>query len=190
MLDVIQDDSDLQALFADGDDDGLLSALNTADIPIRHTELRTTRWLMLELDTIVDANTGATEADLVLGALQAAAVPRVRAAYDAMSAGGVDLSDPQVQTMIEVIGAGAGWSADLINRLKSAGVTYTSIAQQQLGRDATQADVDAARLQAEKEQRWSGAQATLDAAENEVNAGLYAEAAARLRTLADQVEGV
>lgn len=112
-----------------GDWPSVAATLNAPSVGVRNTELRTTRWLMQQFTTVVDQQTGATEADLVLGTLQQSTVPRVQAALQSMAADGIDLSDPQVQQMIPALGAAAGWSQDLIDRLLVAGFEQRSPAQ-------------------------------------------------------------
>jgi len=182
----IYGDATLLATYLEGDNDAaLLSLLNTEDIPLRDQTLRTTRWLMLNFDAVIDEETGATEADLILGAMQAGPSPRVKAGYDAMGSLGIDLSDSQVQTMIEVLGASAGWSADLISRLKAVGVTgQTSIAKQSIGREATQDDIDAVR----REDVWESQTEQIDMAKNEWLSGAKAAAVLRMQAVLAQLE--
>lgn len=103
-----------------GDWTAVADSLNSpVDIPIN--DLRTTRWLMQQLTDVVDTNTGATTADVVLSALQSSTHPRVIAALQVMSSNGIDLSDTQTQKMIEVIGNDAGWSAEFTDSIKALG---------------------------------------------------------------------
>jgi hypothetical protein len=115
-------------LASQADWSGVAGVLNSIDqaVPIR--ALRTTRWLMTQLTEVVDSATGATVADLVLDVLQRSSHPRVIAAYQAMSGEGIDLSDPQVQSMISVIGKQAAWPDALVERLKSSGFEKRSLA--------------------------------------------------------------
>ena len=78
---------------------------------------------------MVDQNTGATEADVILGTLQASNVPRVKEALALMGGEGIDLSDPQVTGMITVLGTAASWSSTIKNKLAAAGVDESSLAQ-------------------------------------------------------------
>ena len=109
-----------------GDWSAVAVTLNAPTIEFRDTTLRSTGWLMQQLSRVIDPTTGMTEADLVLGTLQRSTVPRVRAAYDRMSAVGLDLSDPQVQGMLPLLAAGGGWPAGLADRIKSAGISIVS----------------------------------------------------------------
>ena len=93
------------------------------------TELRTTSWLIRELSEVVDPATGATEADVVLGTLQASNVPRVKEALTIMAGNGIDLSDPQVQRLIDVLSASGNWPVGLADRIKAAGFDSRSLAQ-------------------------------------------------------------
>lgn len=111
-----------------GDWQAVADLLNESSQSVRVTDLRTTRWLMQQLTSVVDSETGATEADLVLGTLQASTSPRVRAAYESMNADGIDLSDPQVQGMIGLLGDAGGWPASLVSRIRDAGIEQKSLA--------------------------------------------------------------
>lgn len=125
--------------------------LNAPTVEVRDTTLRTTGWLMQTLTAVIDPATGMTEADLVLGTLQRATIPRVRAAYDRMSSVGLDLSDPQAQQLIPALGAAGKWTQNLIDRIKSAGVRQVSIAGNPVTADQCQSDYEAHRLA----QQWS-----------------------------------
>ena len=112
-----------------GDDAAVLAALNAKTVKQTNNTLRTANWLMLEFDAVVDPATGATEADVILGTLQASTVPRVIAAVAALSNNGIDVSNPQVQDMIPAMeagaaAAGAAWPDGLAERLMKRGVWY------------------------------------------------------------------
>jgi len=185
LRDTIEGDAMLLGLLNSESDSSLLTALNSVDIPVRDTTLRSTRWLMLNFTNIVSEESGATESDVILGTLQASSNPRVRAAYEAMGSFVVDLSDPQVQTMIGVLGAAAGWPSDLIARLKAAGVTsQTSHALQSLGRAAVQADINTVR----REYVWAAQAEQIDMAKNEWLAGAESAAVLRMKAVVAQLE--
>lgn len=95
--------------------------LNALTTEVRITDLRTARWLMLQLPDVVDPQTGTTESDIVLGTLQQSTIPRVKAAYDSLVNGGIDLSEDQVQQMIPVLAQAAGWPAGLADKIRQAG---------------------------------------------------------------------
>ena len=112
-----------------GDWESVAKTLNAPTIDRRDDTLRSTGWLMQQLTAVVDPTTGATEADLVLGTLQRATVPRVRAAYDRMSAVGIDLSEPQVQAMLPFLAVVGKWPAGLVDRIAAAGLKTISPAE-------------------------------------------------------------
>lgn len=154
-----------------------------------HT-LRTTRWLMISLpDQAEGQPAGTTEADVILATLQAATHPRVRAAYDAMSADGIDLADPQVQHMVPMLAASGNWPAGLAEKVLAAGVQQVSKWEQATGAAPTEASVQAA---------WR--QGLVDDLTAELATGLNesvypaasnadrASTAAALRALADAIE--
>lgn len=99
------------------------STLNALTKEVRVTELRTARWLMLQLTTQVTVQNGVpiTEADIVLGTLQAATIPRVKAAYDSLVNGGIDLSEQQVQDMLPVLATAGNWPSGLAEKVMQAG---------------------------------------------------------------------
>jgi len=101
---------------------GVVSILNTKTVERKNSDLKTTRWLMLEFPN--DLGGGVTESDIILGTLQKSTIPRVAAAYAAMNADGINMSDPQVQTMIEILSAANGWPAGLSDRVKAKGIWY------------------------------------------------------------------
>lgn len=106
------------------------SALQVQSIEVRDTTPRTSNWLIIKLNGVVDQATGATEADVVLGTLQSAIVPRVRAAYDALTSIGVDLSNDQLQAMVPMLAAAAGWPAGIASKILLAGIHRVSVADQ------------------------------------------------------------
>jgi hypothetical protein len=115
---------------ADAEDwDGVLAHLENPTNGVKDSTLRTSRWLMDTFDAVLDPNTGATEADLILGTLEASSVPRVKAALASMSSEGIDLSNDQVQGMIEKMAEAGNWSSDLKDRLKAFGVSSQTLAE-------------------------------------------------------------
>ena len=95
--------------------------LNSLTTEVRDTTLRTGRWLMLQLPNVVNQQTGITESDIVLGTLQQSTIPRVKAAYDSLVNGGIDLSEDQVQQMIPVLAQAASWPNGLDQKILQAG---------------------------------------------------------------------
>ena len=110
----------LQAAQA-GNWQSVADTLNALTTEVRDTTLRTGRWLMLQLPTVVNPQTGMTESDIVLGTLQQSTIPRVKAAYDSLVNGGIDLSEDQVQQMIPVLAAAVNWPAGLAEKILEAG---------------------------------------------------------------------
>lgn len=104
-----------------GDWQAVADTLNALTTEVRDNTLRTARWLMLQLTDVVNPQTGMTESDVVLGTLQQSSIPRVKAAYDSLVSDGIDLSDDQVQQMIPVLAAAAGWPAGLADKILQAG---------------------------------------------------------------------
>lgn len=107
-----------------GDWVAVAGILNNLSRRVTDSTLRDSRWLMGNFRAVIDQATGATEADLILGTLQAATVPRIKAAYQTLCAGGLDLSDDQVQEMLPLVGAAASWPSDLTLRLMQSGVRH------------------------------------------------------------------
>jgi len=103
--------------------------LNAKTVTITDTTLRTARWLMNQLTVVLNPATGMTESDVVLGTLQAATVPRIKAAYDSLVSDGLDLSNSQIQAMLPAISTGASWPAGLANKIMTAGVWLVSPAE-------------------------------------------------------------
>jgi len=122
-----------------GDDAAVLAALNAPTIQQTDNTPRTANWIMVEFDAVVDVATGATEADVILGTLQAAThIPRVVAAVSALSANGIDLSNPQVQIMLPALVAGADaagdpWPPGLVDRVLAHGVWHITPAEDKFG---------------------------------------------------------
>lgn len=154
---LISQKADLRALAEASDWAGLHSAIVTKNIPQPDTTMRTARWLMLELSTVPDPVNAphTTEADIVLATLQASTLPRVMAAYASLCGDGIDLSDGQVQSMIDLLGEQGGWSADLISRVKQAGIRQVSLAEQNGLSDPTQAECQSAWVASVLESDWT-----------------------------------
>lgn len=133
------------------------STLNALTTEVRVTELRTARWLMLQLPEQVSIQNGVpiTEADIVLGTLQAATHPRIKAAYDSLCNGGIDLSDQQVQDMIPLLSVAGGWPGGLAEKVMQFGrrtesVVVTTAEQCQATWEADQDDQAAQLLLARR----------------------------------------
>jgi len=187
---IISDNPTALAAAQAGNWAGCVSALAADTVQVEDHTLRSTRWLMVELtDQAVGYPEGTTEADVVLGTLQAATHPRVMAAYTAMSAGGIDLSDPQVQQMIPLLVQAGSWPAGLADKILTAGVQTVSKWQQATGSEPTEQAVQAT---------WQ--QHLVDTLNGEIATGLNesvypasstadrAAVSAALRSLADSIE--
>ena len=110
--------------------------LNALTTEVRDTTLRTGRWLMLQLPNVVNQQTGMTESDIVLGTLQQSTVPRVRAAYDSLVNGGIDLSEDQVQQMLPVLAQAANWPNGLADKILQAGRKSVAVLETSTTADA------------------------------------------------------
>lgn len=62
------------------------------------------------------------------------------------NADGIDLGNDTLRANLEALLSGAGWTAEQIGSVLALGYVLDSLADQELGRDAVQADIDAARL--------------------------------------------
>lgn len=106
------------------------------------TTLRNSRWLMIQLATVLDPQTGATEADLLITTLENSPYPRAREAHRLLSGNGLDLSHPDVQAMLPVIGA--SWPRTLLEKIQRAGRWTTAPWQDAgLGAAPTAAEIQA-----------------------------------------------
>jgi len=110
-----------------GDWQDVADTLNALTTEVRDTTLRTGLWLMLQLPSVVNQKTGMTESDIVLGTLQQSTIPRVKAAYDSLVNGGIDLSEDQVQQMIPLLAQAANWPNGLATKILQAGRRTESI---------------------------------------------------------------
>lgn len=95
------------------------TALSLATRVQTDTTLRNSRWLMIQLATVLDPQTGATEADLLITTLENSPIPRAREAHRLLSGIGLDLSHPDVQAMLPVIGA--NWPAGMVAKIQRFG---------------------------------------------------------------------
>lgn len=95
------------------------TALATASQIRTNTTFRNSRWLMTQLATVLDPQTGATEADLLITTLENSPIPRAREAHRLLSGIGLALSHPDVQAMLPVIGA--NWPAGMVAKIQRFG---------------------------------------------------------------------
>jgi hypothetical protein len=79
---------------------------------------------MIQLATVLDPQTGATEADLLITTLENSPIPRAREAHRLLSGIGLDLSHPDVQAMLPVIGA--AWPAGMVAKIQRFGCWTTA----------------------------------------------------------------
>lgn len=112
-----------------GDWDGVLAKLNDPTQGVKDPTLRNFRWLIDEFDTVLDVNTGATEADLIISTLDGSDHPRVKAANKIMANEGIDLSNDQSQLLIDTLASQGGWTDDLRDRVKSCGVSSQTLGE-------------------------------------------------------------
>jgi hypothetical protein len=173
-----------------GDWTAAVAAVNSDTTTITDSTLRTTRWLIVELpDQAVGFPAGTTEADVVLGSMQSSTIPRVLAAYQAMSAGGIDLSDPQSQELIPVLAASGGWPAGLEQKVSEAGVKVESKFEAEGGEAPDVVNVEAAYqrivVQDLEQEVATGLNEKVNPA---IATGDRAATAAALRQVADDVE--
>ena len=158
--------------------------LNALTTEVRDTTLRTGRWLMLQLPKVVNPQTGMTESDIVLGTLQQSTIPRVKAAYDSLISGEIDLSEDQVQQMIPVLAAAAGWPAGLADKILQAGRKSVAV----LPEPTTANDCQSAWNQMLADQAYATAQNEIVAPELSSPTRTKASIAAKLRDAAAALE--
>jgi hypothetical protein len=167
-----------------------VAALNSDTTTITDSTLRTTRWLIVELpNQAVGFPAGTTEADVVLGSMQSSTIPRVLAAYQAMSAGGIDLSDPQSQELIPILAASGGWPAGLEQKVAEAGVKVESKFEAEGGEAPDVVNVQSAYQQIMVQDLEADVATGLNEKVNPaIASGDRAATAAALRQVADDVE--
>ena len=189
-MQALRDNAAAMAACKAGDWAAAVAALESDTTTITDSTLRTTRWLIVELpDQAVGFPAGTTEADVVLGSMQSSTIPRVLAAYQAMSAGGIDLSDPQSQELIPVLAASGGWPAGLEQKVAEAGVRVESKFEAEGGEAPDVSNVEAAYQQIKVEDLEADVATGLNEKVNPAIAtGDRAATAAALRQVADDVE--
>jgi len=188
LTDVIRNNAAAMNACVAGDFALAVASLEADTTERRDNTLRTTRWLMINLPDQADGQpAGTTEADVILQSLQDSIHPRVQAAYLAMSAEGIDLSDPQTQMMIPIIGA--NWPTGLVQKVAEAGVKTISVAEFETGEVPTIDSVTSAygQIQVEDIQR-DVSNGINESVHNAIASGDRAAVAAALRALATTVE--
>lgn len=127
-------------------DGAILAAVNAATIEHENRDLVTIRTLAIRLGLATT-----TEA---IGRLKTAAAtnPLLDAMYLTLAAGGIDFAHEHTQSMIAHLQAAGVFTAELAAQLAAIGRWRTSMAEAELGRPATLADVTAARATIAREE--------------------------------------
>lgn len=158
--------------------------LNALTTEVRDNTLRTGRWLMIQLPNVVNQQTGMTESDIVLGTLQQSTIPRVKAAYDSLVNGGIDLSEDQVQQMIPVLAQAANWPAGLADKILQAGRKNVPV----LSPATTPQDCQSAWESEIRTQRNGNLKSRFDSILNQIGTSEHVDGIAALRAMADELE--
>ncbi len=138
VYDLIQSDETARTAYAAADDQAVVDRLNDSAVVVHENHTRLTATDMM-------SRYDPAESSQVLGTLQSSSDPLVKGAYDSLTGNGLDMAHPLTQAQIDLVGAAGGWDQALIDKVKAEGITRESLANQSLGRDATLADVAAAR---------------------------------------------
>lgn len=166
---------------------GCAAALNAREIPVKDTTLRDSNWISTQLTTVVDPKTGATEADIVLGTLQSAQVPRVQAAYLRLVTVGLDLSNDQIQATVPLLAMAGGWPEGLAAKVLAAGIRMESAASvaglESVTADDCKAAYEAAQLSAIADDYYQSAVTRYNAAKSGISDGSLTTAAEVLAVL-------
>lgn len=114
------------------------SVLNANDVDVVDDTYYTSRYLVTLL--------GVDTYRIVSGSLAAIGEvdPLVKDIHQTLNTTGVDFSTELTQGMIDLLGANAGWSQELIDRLKAIGRSKTSLALKELGAAVTAEECEAA----------------------------------------------
>ncbi len=102
-----------------GDWEAAATALSLSTKVHADTTLRNSRWLMTQFTGVLDPQTGATEADLLITTLENSPISRAREAHRLLSGIGLDLSHPDVQATLPVIGA--NWPPGMVAKIQRFG---------------------------------------------------------------------
>ena len=121
-----------------GDYAAVAAILNAQSINVSDSTYYTSRYLVTLL--------GPDNYRLVSGSLAAIGSqdPLVKDIHQTLNTTGVDFSTELTQGMIDLLGANAGWSQELIDTLKAIGRSKTSLAIQELGSAVTAEQCEAA----------------------------------------------
>ena len=112
---------------------GCAAILNAPTVERKDSTPRTSNWISTQLSVpMPGGQPGETKADRVLGTIKTvgAKIPRIDAAYHSLCSGGrdggIDLSLPLTQEMIDLLGVEGHWGDELIADIKSRGVWHVS----------------------------------------------------------------
>jgi len=157
---------------AAGDWAAVAQILSANTVPVRNSH----PWTLGDLIALI----GVESAALVAGSVQAAAAanPILAGAWLGINTTGITLGAPERQAMIDAMSIAGQWPADVTLAVKSAGVTYTSLA----GRTVTADECRVAALRA-------SLRARLDALLNQIGTDEQSLATTALRAMADELEG-
>ena len=166
---------DALTAFDANDDAGCIAALNALTTTVQNTRKQSMRDTILAL--------GQADYDTLAGTL-ANSTQTARDGHALLIADGLNYADPLTQAVLEALRPVLG--DDLTDRAKQMGIRMTSPAQQSLGRDATQADIDTARQ--EKLTEWL-MQSAATIANEQIATGQITTQTAVAEALADMEEG-
>ena len=141
--------------------------------------------LSLTLDMVIENMPTGTQPEMAAKSMLVNFANRLR-----VSDRGLDFHNDVVRSQFTQILLSAGWEQPAIDAILGLGAVYESVAQQSVGRDAIQSDIDAMRAvfaQEELSQQWAEQQN--DAINAAVAAGDRAGLVAALRAAADELEG-
>jgi hypothetical protein len=160
--------------------DAVAEILNAATIAVRNPK----SWTMADLVGLV----GSQGAALVGGTIQAAGAsnPIFAGAWIALNVTGLQLHTDDRQSMIDGLALAGKWPAELAGAVKSAGLTYTSLA----GNPVIAEECEAAWVAYQFEVARSDRRALYDAFENAVGTNEQSEKIAEMRAMLDVVEAV
>lgn len=153
----------------------ILAALNSPTIRVENRERRTVSDLMGLL--------GPTDAVAALQALRRAATTNAlfESAFVAMSTTGVDLSTEVSQAVLDMLAQSGEVSTAIVDRIKSVGLRFVSIAEANGVESITVEDVDAALVELENDELRAQCAARYNLVIAAIDAGTvntFAEAAA------------
>lgn len=154
--------------------------LNAPTVAVRNEK----SWTMDDLITLV----GAQAAAFIGGTIKAAGEtnPIFDGAWIALNVTGLQLHTDERQAMIDGLASAGNWSPELTAAVKAAGVTYTSLA----GEDVTAEQCQAAWTAHQRSELLVSLQQQFDAIKNQIGTSEQADAVTALRAMADALEAV